>query len=159
MLDRDGPIPIYKQLADIIRGQIERGEFAPGDLLPSEAELEAEYKIARLTVRRAVRELREQGVAYTVQGEGTFVGPPGAPRSEDQLHRYQRIARELIDRIRGGELPPNKPIPSEQALMKQHKAAKATIRKSMKMLRDEGWVFTVPYRGTYPVKREDWPDS
>ncbi|MBO3746553.1 GntR family transcriptional regulator [Streptosporangiaceae bacterium NEAU-GS5] len=150
-------MPIYKQLADIIRGQIERGEFAPGDLLPSEAELEAEYKIARLTVRRAVRELRDQGVAYTVQGEGTFVGPPDAPRSADQLHRYQRIARELSERIKSGELPPNKPIPSEQTLMKDYTVAKATIRKSMKLLREQGWVFTVAYRGTYPVKQEDWP--
>jgi DNA-binding GntR family transcriptional regulator len=159
MLDREGPIPIYKQLADILRGQIERGEFVPGDLLPSEAELEAEYKIARLTVRRAVRELREQGVAYTVQGEGTFVGPPDAPRSADQLHRYQRIARELSDQIRSGELPVNKPIPSEQALMKHYSVAKATIRKAMKLLRDQGWAFTVKYRGTYPAKPEDWPED
>ncbi|MFC7719998.1 GntR family transcriptional regulator [Nonomuraea recticatena] len=79
MLDRDGPVPIYKQVAELIRARIESGELKPGEPVPSEAQLEADYEIARTTARRVARELREQGVAYTIQGEGTFVGEPWNP--------------------------------------------------------------------------------
>ncbi|MCA2183097.1 winged helix-turn-helix domain-containing protein [Nonomuraea glycinis] len=81
MLDREGPVPIYKQVADLIRERIERGELKAGDPVPSEAKLEKDYEIARTTARRVARELREQGMAYTIQGEGTFVGKPGAPHT------------------------------------------------------------------------------
>ncbi len=43
MIDRDGPVPIYKQIAEIIREQIDHGDLEPGDAVPSETELEAEY--------------------------------------------------------------------------------------------------------------------
>src|SRR5690606_39850484 len=105
---REGPVPIYKQLADLIREQIERGELKAGDPVPSEAKLEQDYEIARTTARRVARELREQGVAYTIQGEGTFVGPPTAPRAARKIPLYQEIAAEIAERIKRGELPPNR---------------------------------------------------
>ncbi|MFI6601194.1 GntR family transcriptional regulator [Nonomuraea sp. NPDC050536] len=159
MLDRLGPVPIYKQVADQIRRQIESGELKPGEPVPSEAKLEAEYNIARTTARRVARELREQGVAYTIQGEGTFVGPPDHPRLRQYTPVYERIAKELIERIKSGQLPSNRPIPSEKTLMKQYGVAKVTVRQSAAFLRDKGWVFTVPYRGTYVLKPEDRPEA
>lgn len=56
---------------------IETGELRPGDQLPSEAELVAEYGLARNTVRHAMKYLRDQGLVITIQGEGTFVPPDG----------------------------------------------------------------------------------
>ncbi len=81
MTDRDdgprfdprGPELVYMQIADDIAGQIERGELAPGDRLPGEADLAAEYGAARMTVRRAIRELRERGLVRVVTGKGTYV--------------------------------------------------------------------------------------
>ncbi|MEO3788738.1 GntR family transcriptional regulator [Nonomuraea sp. B10E15] len=157
VLDREGPVPVYRQVADLVRDQIERGELQAGDPVPSEATLEKEYDIARTTARRVARELREQGLAYTVQGEGTFVGQPGAPRSPKTIPLYQKIAGEVAENIRNGDIPPNRAIPGEKVMMRQYGVAKVTVRQAVAYLREQGWVFTVPYRGTYVNSPEKWP--
>ncbi|WP_328807751.1 GntR family transcriptional regulator [Nonomuraea antri] len=157
MLDREGPVPIYKQVADLIRAQIERGELKDGDPVPSEAKLEKDYDIARTTARRVARELREQGMAYTIQGEGTFVGRPGIPRTSRKIPLYQKIAEEVTERILNGEFPPNRAIPGEKAMMEQYQVAKVTARQAVAYLREQGWVFTVPQRGTFVTSPENWP--
>ncbi|WP_184945365.1 GntR family transcriptional regulator [Planomonospora venezuelensis] len=105
------------------------------------------------------RELREQGLVYTVQGEGTFVGEPGTPRPDDQVPVYQQIAADIRSRILRGEFTPNRRVPSEKELIRQHGVAKATVRQAMEFLRSQGWVFTIPYRGTYVSPRDTWPQS
>ncbi|WP_043640843.1 GntR family transcriptional regulator [Nonomuraea candida] len=157
MLDRQGPVPIYKQVAELVREQIERGELGAGDPVPSEAALEKRYAIARTTARRVARELRELGLAYTIQGEGTFVGLPGTPRSPQTMPIYRKIAAEVIDRIQQGEIAPNRAIPGEKAMMRQYGVAKVTVRQAVAHLRELGWVFTLPYRGTYVADPEKWP--
>jgi len=157
VIDRDGPIPVYKQIASVIREKITRGDLKPGEAVPSEAELSLQYGIARATARRVARELREQGLVYTVQGGGTFVGEPGVPPPTDQTPVYRRIAAEIIDLIKRGDIPPNRAIPSEKKLMEKHGVAKATARQAVAYLREQGWVFTVPYRGTYVTQPENWP--
>ncbi|WP_344581958.1 GntR family transcriptional regulator [Nonomuraea roseoviolacea] len=159
MLDRDGPVPIYKQVADLIREQIERGELKAGDPVPSEAVLERDYEIARTTARRVARELREQGMAYTIQGEGTFVGPPSTPRAARKVPLYQKIAEEIAERIQRGDYQPNRAIPGEKAMMSEYGIAKVTARQVVAHLRKQGWVFTVAYRGTFVSEPEEWPDK
>ncbi|MER6944771.1 GntR family transcriptional regulator [Nonomuraea sp. NPDC000554] len=159
MLDRDGPVPIYKQVADLIREQIESGELKAGEPVPSEAKLERDYDIARTTARRVARELREQGMAYTIQGEGTFVGQPGAPRVRQKTPLYQRIAEEIAGRIQRGEIAPNRAIPGEKVMMQEFGVAKVTARQAVAHLREQGWVFTVAYRGTYVTSPENWPTN
>ncbi|WP_433254015.1 GntR family transcriptional regulator [Streptosporangium sp. CA-135522] len=159
MLDREGPVPVYKQVAEMIRTRIVAGDLGPGEAVPSEAELEIEYGIAKTTARRVARELREQGLAYTIQGEGTFVGEPGTPRPADKVPVYQQIAAGIQSQIKAGELLPNRRVPSEKELMRKHGVAKATVRQAMAFLRDQGWVFTVEYRGTYVSPTENWPHS
>jgi GntR family transcriptional regulator len=72
-IDRDGPTPVYVQLAAILRGRIQAGEFAPGRALPSETTLMQEYGLARETVRKGVRVLRDEGLVQIVQGRGAYV--------------------------------------------------------------------------------------
>ena len=81
-VDHHDPIPVYQQLAAIIRGQIERGELAPRSALPSESYLQQRYGVSRGTARRAVELLRSEGIVYTVPQRGTYVaekraGDPG----------------------------------------------------------------------------------
>ena len=73
MIDPDGPVPLYRQLADIIRGQIERGELPPDRPIPSVARLQQEHGLARGTVLHAVRVLVEEGLVYVVPGKGAYV--------------------------------------------------------------------------------------
>lgn len=65
--------PLYQQLADLLAGQIERGELRPGQPLPSELHLQQTYDVSRGTVRSAMRVLRERGLVVTVQARGTYV--------------------------------------------------------------------------------------
>ncbi len=157
MLDRDGPVPVYKQIADLIQEQIRRGELVEGDAIPSEAEMEAAFGVARLTARRAARELRDLGLVHTVQGEGTFVGDGTTYRPRRKPLLRELIAREVAERIERRELKPNRPIPSEKSLMQQYGVAKMTVRQAVGLLRDQGYVFTVPHRGSYVCAPEDWP--
>ena len=75
-VDHMNPIPLYTQLADILRGMITSGELQPRSPLPSESYLQQEQGISRGTVRTAVGILREEGLVVTIAGRGTFVRVP-----------------------------------------------------------------------------------
>lgn len=72
-IDREGPIPPYRQIADILRERIESGEIPPGRRIPSLVELEQEFEVARDTLRKAVQVLKDEGLVETVTGMGVFV--------------------------------------------------------------------------------------
>ncbi|GAA2009817.1 hypothetical protein GCM10009799_42300 [Nocardiopsis rhodophaea] len=72
-IDYDGPVTPYRQLAEILRARIARGDWAPNRAIPSEARLVQEYGPARTTVRRAIKVLVEEGVLFVVPQRGTFV--------------------------------------------------------------------------------------
>ena len=62
----------YQQIAEDLRAKIGRGELAAGRLLPSEAELAAAYAASRVTIRKALEVLREEGLVDSRQGFGWF---------------------------------------------------------------------------------------
>ena len=65
--------PMYQQIADDLRTQIESGELAPGDQLPTEMELRDRHSSSRNTIRDAIKRLTSQGLVETRPGQGTFV--------------------------------------------------------------------------------------
>jgi GntR family transcriptional regulator len=67
------PVPRYKQIAAILRGRIEAGELEADRPIPSEAQIQQEFGVARETARKAVALLREEGWVVTVPGLGTYV--------------------------------------------------------------------------------------
>jgi len=75
MIDPDGPVPLYRQLADLIVARIEAGELQPGRPIPSVSRLQQEYGLARGTVLHAVAVLVEEGWVQVVKGRGTYVLP------------------------------------------------------------------------------------
>src|SRR5215469_9392929 len=68
-----GDRPKYQQLFDAIEHGIRSGRYSPGQKLPSEAALEAEFGISRITVVRALRELQQRGLVQRRAGSGTYV--------------------------------------------------------------------------------------
>jgi DNA-binding GntR family transcriptional regulator len=74
-IDRKSYKPAYIQLVNILRGQIDAGQFRPGERLPSESQLCKTYHVSPMTVRRAINILLQEGVVTTTQGRGTFVKP------------------------------------------------------------------------------------
>ncbi len=68
-------VPVYRQIADILRKQIQSSEFGHLDVLPSEKALVQTYGVGRGTVRAAIALLRHEGLVFTVPHRGTYVGP------------------------------------------------------------------------------------
>jgi GntR family transcriptional regulator len=72
-IDKNSMIPIYHQLYSLLLDQIDNRLYKPHDLLPSENELAQKYQISRHTAQRSIKQLVTQGIAYRLQGKGTFV--------------------------------------------------------------------------------------
>ena len=71
---------LYRQISESIRGKIENGELAPLARLPSMDELAKQLNVNKITVRKALGELRAEGLIYSVPAQGTFVADPLAPQ-------------------------------------------------------------------------------
>lgn len=79
MLNRNSPVPLYHQLAELLMADIEAGTYAQGDAIPSENALVARHGIGRPTVRQAIESLVRKGVLIRRRGAGTFVAPRPEP--------------------------------------------------------------------------------
>src|SRR4029079_18285934 len=66
-------VPLYIQVASVLRQRIESGQWSQGEKISTLEELELEFQVARVTVRQAVDVLREEGLLRALQGRGTFV--------------------------------------------------------------------------------------
>jgi GntR family transcriptional regulator len=74
--DRRTAVPLYVQVRERLRAEIEDRGLLPGDRLPTESELEDHYGVSRATIRQAVGDLESEGLLRRVQGKGTFVSTP-----------------------------------------------------------------------------------
>lgn len=79
----------YRQLAVELRQRIDAGEFPVGSTLPTITDLMAEYRLARQTVRDAIRVLADDGLVVTVKKAGTIVRRRTVVQIP--LSRYQRV--------------------------------------------------------------------
>jgi len=73
VIDKSSPLPIYYQIEEQLKKQIENGELKPNDSLPSEREFAERFEISRMTVRQAINNLVNDGYLYRQKGRGTFV--------------------------------------------------------------------------------------
>jgi GntR family transcriptional regulator len=83
-IDRSSPVPYYYQLQEILKEEIEQGRWAPGELIPSEAELASFFGVSRTVIRKALDVLEADGQLYRVKGKGTLVARP--------KFRYEAVA-------------------------------------------------------------------
>jgi DNA-binding GntR family transcriptional regulator len=66
---------------------------------------------------------------------------------------YEQVADAVAARITSGEIPPDRPIPSEQDLADTYGVSRGTARHAVAVLRERGLVVTVPGRGSYTLPR------
>jgi GntR family transcriptional regulator len=99
VVDSQADRPVYRQIADLLRAAIATGELQPGDQVPSEHELCAEYGVARGTARQAIMLLRNEGVIEAVHGLGCFVREPEPIERlrSDRLSHGWEIGRDPDD--------------------------------------------------------------
>jgi GntR family transcriptional regulator len=65
--------PLYQQIKALITQSLQSGEWKPGEMIPSEMDLAARYKVSQGTVRKAIDELAAENLVMRRQGKGTFV--------------------------------------------------------------------------------------
>ncbi|MFI1868772.1 GntR family transcriptional regulator [Streptomyces jumonjinensis] len=83
-MEYDPTRPKWEQIADVLRQRITSGEHRPRHRL-SEVQMEAEFGVARVTIRKATAALREEGLITTVTGMGSFVvGPVERTDADDR---------------------------------------------------------------------------
>jgi GntR family transcriptional regulator len=92
-LSRTLGAPLHHQLAAVLRDGITTGRYAPGERLPGEDGLAALYGVSRVTVRRALRDLQEQGLIERRQGRGTFVARAASAPASAVDGYMARVAR------------------------------------------------------------------
>jgi len=97
-LNRHGPLPLYYQLARIIRARINNGEYQVGNLLPSENKLAQEFSVSRQVVRQALKELVIEGRVSARQGVGYAINPPRIRKSLPRLGSHTASMASLGQR-------------------------------------------------------------
>ncbi|MBN2623174.1 MAG: GntR family transcriptional regulator [Acidimicrobiales bacterium] len=85
----------YRAIADELRHRVERGELAAGALLPSESEMSAAYGVSRVTVRKALELLRDEGLIDARQGFGWFVATDPVRQTLGRLGTIEAQLGEL----------------------------------------------------------------
>ena len=95
-LDHRDSRPIYEQIADAFRRQIEAGILRPGDKLPSVRELSGQLTINPNTIQRAYRDLEKDGWIESSPGKGSFVRGIARSSSDDLWRTLDDTVRELL---------------------------------------------------------------
>ena len=83
--------PLYQQIKSLILRSLQAGEWKPGDMIPSELDLAARFKVSQGTVRKAIDELATDNLLVRRQGKGTFVA------THAEQHIQYRFLRLLPD--------------------------------------------------------------
>lgn len=99
---QDSRIPLYHQIYDALRQQIEDGVYLPGDQIPTEAELSASFGVSRITVKQAIKKLVQESMLYRKQGKGTFVCQPKVNRKLNRLISFndEMLQKGMVPRAK-----------------------------------------------------------
>lgn len=128
---RTSKVPLYQQLYEILNGDISRGVWKPGEIIPSESELIAKYQVSRITVRQVLDMLVNEGLIYRERGRGTFVAHPTV---EQVLVRIVSFTEEMRRR---GVVPSTETFSSELVSASKEIAEKLAIESGDELVRLE----------------------
>ncbi len=85
--------PLYIQIRNTVREQIQKGELRPGDKIPSEAILQKTFHVSRVTVRKAVEELVRDNYLIKLQGKGTYVSWVPEFENKEGVASFSKLCR------------------------------------------------------------------
>jgi GntR family transcriptional regulator len=88
--------PLYQQIKSLILRSLEEGEWKPGDVIPSEQDLAARFKVSQGTVRKAIDELAADNLLVRRQGKGTFVATHAERHIQYRFLRLQSDSDEAV---------------------------------------------------------------
>lgn len=93
-LSSDARLPLYQRLRDQLAEQIANNRWRPGEAIPTEAALSAEYQLSTGTVRKAIDALVSEGILERQQGRGTFIRRAQFQSSLFRFFRFQTVSGE-----------------------------------------------------------------
>lgn len=93
VLNAESHSPLYKQLMRKLRADIASGVYPVHSRIPSEQELCDKYQVSRVTVRKALAELTQEGLLNRQQGKGTFVGVPRLCKDLKDVNSFHDACR------------------------------------------------------------------
>ncbi|WP_019393680.1 GntR family transcriptional regulator [Priestia filamentosa] len=94
-LNTHSSTPLYIQLKQTLTEDINKGVYSPGEKLPIETDLCDIYGVSRITVRKAILDLVEDGLLTRQQGKGTFVQYPKAKRELFAVNGHAEYMSEM----------------------------------------------------------------
>ncbi len=130
LLGQDERLPLYQRLRDEIAGRIAAGDWLPGSVIPTEAELTQTYGIATGTVRKAVDALVNEGLLQRRQGRGTFVCRPNFDNS------FMRFFRQQTATIDG-----EREVPSSRLLARRCEKPSEVVRNALGLAEGERVIY------------------
>jgi GntR family transcriptional regulator len=147
VIDNAQVLPLYHQVAGILRQRIDDGIYPVGGRLLAEDELATEFDVSRATIRQAVGELVTEGLVVRRQGRGTYV------QARDTKVLQQRFRGSLGDLIyeshraktRSLELSHDAQIPVPIAEVLRLDSPRGTIVKRTRTVDDQPFALTIAY--------------
>ncbi|RRD57116.1 GntR family transcriptional regulator [Comamonadaceae bacterium OH2545_COT-014] len=91
--------PLYQQIKQLILHSLQQGEWKPGEVIPSELELAARFRVSQGTVRKAIDELAAEHLLVRRQGRGTFVA----------THAERHVQYRFLRLVPDGDSPTDQP--------------------------------------------------
>jgi GntR family transcriptional regulator len=98
LLDYENGVPIYEQIKLQIKEQILSGKLTPNQPLPSIRTLAKELKVGIITAKRAYDDLTNEGLTYSMQGKGVFVGNVAKEKiAKINCEEMERLLKNAIE--------------------------------------------------------------
>lgn len=94
MINKNSYIPYYLQIYNELKNRIESMMYKPNEMLPSENELVEEFDVTRVTVRNAIKKLKDEGSIRTEKGRGSYVNSPKIIQNLDKIYSLARDYNE-----------------------------------------------------------------
>ena len=93
-IDRGSPVPLYRQLYDLLRSRIMQGDLNAGEVIPTEMDLVQQFNLSRVTVRRALQLLVDEGLILRQAGKGSFVY---SHKLQEDVSSLRGFAETMLD--------------------------------------------------------------
>jgi len=122
-----GSVPLYMQIKDLLVARVTKGEWVPGDIIPSEMQLAQQLDVSQGTVRKAITELVENHVLVRRQGRGTFIATHDNDRA---LFHFFHIVSDSGDK----NLPECKTISCRRKRASRQEASKLGISSGSRVI-------------------------
>jgi len=101
-IDRKSPVPYYRQVREILLNELRSGRIRSGQPIPDERSLSKKLRLSRMTVRKAIVGLADEGVFERVRGRGTFVKERSEWKPASGVFTAAIISKFDADEIRRG---------------------------------------------------------